>query len=119
LRRSGVQVVVEIEDLLPVDVLVHFYETHRDLRPQERHWYSGYWRVVPAGPDKEALANWVADTCDFSELEAFAYVLCVIRQELGLPLPGDVTPLAQWEKRIRGKQVEDRTAGLSKLSSAP
>lgn len=112
LRRDGDQAVVEIEDLLPVDVLVRFYTMHPDMKPQEMHWYSGYWRVVPAGPDKDALASWVSSTCDFSELEAFAYVLCVLRQALQLPMPQDVPPLREWEQRIRDKQAEDVTGGL-------
>jgi hypothetical protein len=112
LRRPADQTTVEVEDLLPVDVLVNFYMAHPHLAPQERHWVNGYWRVVPKGDHKQTLANWVDSTCHFTELEGLVYLLCLVRRTLRLPLPTDVPHLAEWETAIRERQVKDPTAGL-------
>ena len=112
LRRPADQTIVEIEDLLPVEVLVNFYQAHPGLAPHERHWVDGYWRVVPKGNDKEALANWVDTTCQYTQLEGFVYLLCLVRRTLRLPVPTDVPNLSEWEAKIRDRQVKDATAGL-------
>jgi hypothetical protein len=112
LRRRGDQLAVEIEDLLPVDLLMRFYEQHSDLLPEERHWRNGYWRIVPSGRDKDTLARWVCDAATTEDMDAFVYLLCAVRSQVGLPVPSEAMSLRDLERSIRARQVEDQTVGL-------
>ena len=112
LRRRGDQVAVEIEDLLPVDVLMRFYEQHSDFLPEERHWRNGYWRLVPSGRDKDVLAQWITIVTTIEEMDAFVYLLCAVRSQIGLPVPSESLSLKDLERAIRARQVEDLTVGL-------
>ena len=113
LRRRGEQAAVEIEDLLPVDILMRFYEQHSEFIPEERHWRSGYWRLVPAGRDKQVLAQWVSTVATVDDMDAVLYVLCAVRSQLGLPIPSDAMSLKEWERSICARQMKDTTVGLS------
>jgi hypothetical protein len=112
LRRGGEEVRVEIEDLLPVALLMRFYEEHPELMPEERHWCHGYWRLVPCGIDKDVLAQWVSTAATLDDMGAFLYLLCVARSRVGLPIPSDALSLDGWEQSLRASQVEDPTVGL-------
>lgn len=112
LGRRGDEIVVEIEDLIPVELLTRFYLETQDAIPQERHWHNCYWRIVPRGVDKEALADWVASCADFTQMEAVVYLLCRIRREAGLPLPTEAPALAAWEETLSARRTKDTTAGL-------
>jgi hypothetical protein len=91
---------VEIEDLLPVDVLERFYLEHADLRPDEVRWRGEAWRIVPRGVDKTTLADWVAAHIDVTGCERLLYVLCMLRQQLGMPAPR--SDLDQWREHLTG-----------------
>lgn len=90
LHRDAVEARVEIEDLLPVDMISRFYATHAPLSPEEAHWRLGNWRIVPRGADKHTLAAWVSEVADFEDIERFIYILGQVRQKLKLPCPQEV-----------------------------
>jgi hypothetical protein len=112
LRRRDDLVAVEIEDLLPVDLMMRSYEEHLEIIPEERHWCNGYWRLVPAGRDKETLAQWIGSVATLDDMEAFLYLLCAVRSQVGLPIPSDALSLTEWEQSIRARQPDDPTVGL-------
>jgi hypothetical protein len=87
LHRDAAEARVEIEDLLPVEMMAQFYATHESLSPEEKHWRRGDWRIVPLGVDKDTLATWVCEVADFEDMERFIYVLVQVRQKLKLPCP--------------------------------
>lgn len=90
LHRDAAEARVEIEDLLPVDIVARFYATHRSLSPEEKHWRLGDWRIVPLGVDKHTLATWVSEVAGFEDMERFIYILGQVRHRLKLPCPEGV-----------------------------
>lgn len=90
LHRDAIEARVEIEDLLPVDMVARFYATHESLSPEEKHWRLGAWRIVPRGADKHVLATWVSEVATFEDIERFIYVLGQVRGRLKLPCPEGV-----------------------------
>lgn len=90
LHRDAVEARVEIEDLLPVDLVVRFYTLHESLSPEEKHWRLGNWRIVPRGEDKHTLASWVVQVASFEDVERFVYILGQVRHKLKLPCPESV-----------------------------
>ncbi|MEU4620306.1 hypothetical protein AB0G04_10065 [Actinoplanes sp. NPDC023801] len=87
LKRDEQSAILEIEDLLPVELLERYYREHPDRTAEERHWRKGRWRIVPLGEDKGELAEWVRCVATFADLERFMWLLAQIRQELKLPVP--------------------------------
>ncbi|MEU7961340.1 hypothetical protein [Micromonospora humida] len=85
LDRGDQGAIVEIEDLLPVELLDRYYQEHPDASCEERHWRLGRWRVVPLGKDKGKLAEWVCSVATYDDLERYVYLLVEIRYLLGLP----------------------------------
>jgi len=90
LHRDAAEARVEIEDLLPVDMVARFYAAHESLSPEEKHWRLGDWRIVPRGVDKHTLATWVSEVAGFEDMERFIYVLGQVRHRLKLPCPEGV-----------------------------
>jgi hypothetical protein len=87
LHRDAVEARVEIEDLLPIDLVARFYATHESLSPEEKHWRLGNWRIVPRGADKDTLATWICEVASFEDIERFIYILGQVRHRLKLPCP--------------------------------
>jgi energy-coupling factor transporter ATP-binding protein EcfA2 len=112
LGRAGEEVIVEIEDLLPAQLLEDYYRETPESMPQERHWYNGYWRIVPGGADKQRLAEWVASCADYTQIEAIVCLLCRIRRQVDLPVPSDVPSFPDWERQLLARRRKDPTAGL-------
>jgi hypothetical protein len=90
LHRDAMEARVEIEDLLPVDMVARFYAAHDSLSPEEKHWRLGSWRIVPHGADKHTLATWVSEVASFEDIERFIYILGQVRHRLKLPCPEGV-----------------------------
>jgi hypothetical protein len=106
LHRDPVEARVEIEDLLPVDMLARFYSTHESLSPEEKHWRRGNWRIVPLGADKDTLVNWVGEVAGFEDMERFIYVLAQVRQKLKLRCPDGVMAKSELARLARRSPSE-------------
>jgi len=101
LRLPDDQRCLEIEDLLCLRVLDRFYQAHADLEPEEiRTRAGGLRRVAPQGIDKDLLADWVAREATVTDCERLVYVLCRLRQLIGLPVPRD--DLDAWMRELCG-----------------
>ena len=101
--RRGQDISMEIEDLLPVEMLDAFYEAHMDCHPEERSERGGLRRVVPKGEHKDLLMNYACKAADFAAFEKLGYVVCELWQGLGLPLPqGPASNMKVWVRTLRG-----------------
>lgn len=109
LGRSHETAVVEVEDLLPTELLLRYYETHENQTPDELHWVRGCLRIVPRGEQKGELAGWVREVASYEDMERFIYLLMEVRKLLHLPCP---TVEKSWRSRlnVRSNIVE---AGVS------
>jgi hypothetical protein len=87
LLRDSESACVEIEDLLPVEILARYYLEHEEMYPEEKHWRLGRLRIVPKGEDKEALATWITQVASYDDMERMVYVLVMVRDMLKLPCP--------------------------------
>lgn len=98
----GDSVEVEIEDLLSVDCLDKFYESHPHVSPElETIYYKKDGRrIVVCGSDKERLVDWVGQNATYEDLERIVYVLCWIRLELGLSVEKDRKDLEAWKREL-------------------
>ncbi|MFE9693634.1 hypothetical protein [Micromonospora sp. NPDC005806] len=85
LRRDSQFAIVEIEDLLPVELLIQYYELHDDKSPEEQHWRLGHLRIVPLGENKGEIAGWVSGAATYQDLERMVHLLVQVRQQLRLP----------------------------------
>ena len=93
---------MEIEDLLPVEMLDAFYEDHDDCRPEERSERDGLRRVVPKGEHKDRLMDYSCKAADFTAFEKLVYVVCELWQGLGLPLPqGPANDMKSWLRALQ------------------
>lgn len=90
----------EIEDLVSISLLERFYAEHHELEPEERTTRGSLTRLVVAGPDKDVAANWISDHASFSDVEKIVYVICTLRQSLGLPLPDTCPTLPEWLRTL-------------------
>ncbi|SCL50681.1 ATP-binding protein [Micromonospora chersina] len=113
LDRGDEGALVEIEDLLPVEMLNRYYEEHPDASAEERHWRLGRWRIVPLGKDKGDLAAWVCSVATYDDLERYVYLLVAVRQTLGLPRYVSMSDKS-WLSRL-----QQRPAGASQPPIAP
>lgn len=102
LHRDAVEARVEIEDLLPVEIIARFYSSHTSLSPEEKHWRLGNWRIVPRGADKHTLAAWVSEVACYEDMTRLIYVLGQVRQRLKLPCPQDVAAKSHLAKLTHG-----------------
>lgn len=105
LDRDDQSALVEIEDLLPVELLDRYYQEHPYASSEERHWRLGRWRIVPLGKDKGELAEWVCSVATYDDLERYAYLLVEIRNLLGLPCP-TAMPDKRWFARLQQRPAE-------------
>ena len=106
LQRDAENARVEIEDLLPVEILTRFYAEHQEMHPEEKHWRLGRWRIVPRGKDKEALAAWVIRVASYDDMERVVYILTQVRNKLRLPCPEE-TRNRVWLSRLANRPCED------------
>ena len=90
----------EIEDLVALPLMERFYAENSEFQPEERTVRGELTRVVVAGTDKEAAADWIADHASFEDLQRIVYVVCMLRDSIGLPLPAACPPLAHWIKEL-------------------
>lgn len=90
----------EIEDLVALPLLERFYAENSELQPEERTIRGDLTRVVVAGLDKEVAADWIAEHASFDDLQKIVYVVCMLRESIGLPLPDGCPPLADWIKEL-------------------
>lgn len=88
--------VIEIEDLLPLPLLEAFYSGHPACSPEERTIRADLTRIVVAGVDKDSAAKWICERASFKDMRKIVYVLCVLRNSIGLPLPPACPPLESW-----------------------
>ncbi|XVV15412.1 hypothetical protein ACQP2X_14045 [Actinoplanes sp. CA-131856] len=105
LDRGDVGALVEIEDLLPVELLSRFYEEHPHLSAEEWHWRLGRWRIVPLGKDKGDLAAWICSVATYDDLERYVYLLVTARQALGLPFPAELSDKS-WLSRLQQRRSD-------------
>ncbi|MEV6907052.1 hypothetical protein [Amycolatopsis sp. NPDC051071] len=102
LARDDQSAVVEIEDLLPIELLDRYYHEHPDVSSEERHWRLGRWRIVPLGKDKGELAGWVCSVASYDDLERCVYLLVELRKELGLPSSAEMLD-KRWLSRLQNR----------------
>lgn len=100
LRRPAGRGATEIEDLLPIKLLEEFYAENSDCEPEERTTRGGLTRIVVAGADKDRVANWVCDRASFEDMRKLVYVICNLREHVGLPLPAASPALPNWLKEL-------------------
>ncbi|MFC7276051.1 hypothetical protein ACFQS1_18820 [Paractinoplanes rhizophilus] len=112
LDRGDEGALVEIEDLLPVELLSRYYQERPDLSAEERHWRLGRWRIVPLGKDKGDLAAWVCSVATYADLERYVYLLVVVRQKLGLPCPTEL-PDKPWLSRLQQRPADASQPSIS------
>jgi hypothetical protein len=90
----------EIEDLVALSLVERFYAENAAMEPEERTVRGNRTRVVVAGPDKDIAAEWIAEHACFRDLRKLVYVLCRLRESVGLPLPGACPPLDVWLREL-------------------
>jgi len=92
-----VNIVVEIEDLIPVADLKRFYASNPDRLPELRIEVPqyGFERLVVHSNDKMQLAEWVSSTLDRGSASQLFGLYNQLRKKLGLPP-------AQWEQPADG-----------------
>jgi hypothetical protein len=113
LDRGDQNAIVEIEDLLPVELMDRYYQEHPDLASEERHWRMGRWRIVPLGKDKGELAEWIRSVATYDDLERYVYLLVEVRELLGLPCSAAMREKS-WLPRL-----QQRPAATSEPPIAP
>ena len=120
-RKQGAcadMVEVEIEDLISLSCIDRFFEARRDLTPEYEglHYGSPEKRhLVVRGADKGALVDWLCDNASYEDLERVTFVLCEIRQNLGLPIPIPRNETRAWRDRLCGDAHPSSGAGLRPL----
>ena len=83
-------------------MLERFYIENPELEPEERTIRGVLKRVVVAGSDKDVAAGWIDQHASFDDMEKIVYVICMMRQSIGLPLPGACPPLPEWLRELAG-----------------
>lgn len=91
---------IEIEDLVSLALIERFYEANPNLQPEEKTTRGNLLRIVIAGPDKERAAAWICERASFEDMAKIVYVLCMLRQSIGLPLPQACPPLPNWIREL-------------------
>jgi hypothetical protein len=79
---------IEIEDLLPAELLGLFYEEHRDLEPETYIRHRGRERIVPHMDDKYEFASWCAGRGSYTDFGKLLGLLRSLRAVLGLSSSG-------------------------------
>ncbi len=92
----------EIEDLVALSLLERFYTENPELEPEERTIRGNLKRVVVAGSDKNVAADWIDQHASFDDMQKIVYVICMMRQSIGLPLPDACPPLPDWLRELAG-----------------
>jgi len=85
-ESDHLKVAVEIEDLLPVEVIERFQREHPSAVPELviSAPRNGAIKIVVHPDDKLALARWVAEQCGAEASQAILAVMNELRRELGL-----------------------------------
>lgn len=94
---------VEIEDLVSPALIARLYDENPELHPEETTSRGKLVRTVVKGPDKERAAAWVCEQASFEDLVKIVYVLCMLRQSIGLPLPDACPPLRDWIRELSAR----------------
>jgi hypothetical protein len=81
-----VNVVVEIEDLIPIEDVTRFYAANPDRLPEVSISIprQGFQRIVVHSNDKASLAEWVCSTLDRSSSKRLFALYNELRTRLGL-----------------------------------
>ena len=99
-RPQGIS--LEIEDLLPADMIVAFYRSHEDCVPEGSNERGGVKRLVPEGKHKGMLMRYACSKADYSAFEKLVYVVCLLWNGLGLPLPeGPASNMKTWLRALK------------------
>jgi len=97
---------VEVEDLLPLDMLQSFYAEHPGASAEQKY-VSGddeVVRIVVKGEDKQLVADFFANRANFRDAERLAYVTCALWHMLKLPLPpGPAENMGEWLRGLQGR----------------
>jgi len=106
IARDPDNAIVEIEDLLPSELLARYYETHPETHPEERHWRLGRWRIIPLGRDKGPLAEWASSVATYRDMERYVYLLVQAREQLRLPCSTDMRDKS-WLPRLQQRPTSE------------
>lgn len=100
LDASNERLEVEIEDVLPVELIGRFYADHPALNPESDIRRGNRRRIQVSGPDKADFARWVEVNATPQDLMPLVYVLCRLVEMFKLPLAPGVPTRDQLESQL-------------------